>query len=59
MTKCPYRADKECIGNIEYKEYPCNWCLLGQQADELSLLNSAIANMTASIEERLCREEQK
>ena len=37
----------------------CQLCIMGKQADELSLLNSAIANLTASIEERLCREEQK
>lgn len=58
MVTCDYRENKDCRMPNKRGLYDevCQLCLIGQQADELSLLNSAIANMTASIEERLRRD---
>lgn len=55
MVACRHLNNKMC--NTD-KFVTCDVCLLAQIADNTSLLITAIGNLTASIEERLCMDKK-
>ena len=52
MTQCRYRKQAmECMHEVSRGFDPCRNCLLAQQIDTMELQVSAMANLTASLEE--------
>lgn len=56
-NNCTYRANTECrMPKRPWTPGNCQLCLMGQQADEIGLLTSAVMNM--SIERTLDKAEE-